>query len=332
MQLLYVENKNHNKIKLLIFNQFAKQMYKKKIKWIVVGGLNEFPSKLGRDMDIIIKDKKNIKVIQNTFISCLKKFNIKNIIFKNDFYGNLTIAFDKQFNYYELHICPNKIRSGFFSILPNWGALKKIGNYYIDPTCYAFKNYFSAKKKNIEIIDYDKIKRPYWFKLYFFYKHKNKNWNFFTFLIVSIFYIASNPITSFINLFQWVYVRILRMQYNHAQLYFIKNNKVKTQVLLYVKKYFTKSYFTGIKCIDESFFLKNIYFRFYTNKNKFMTLKFIFNFFLFFISLGKRFTHEKMSFCYTLDKVNRFKTCNFEKTGKNNVLADIMKGIKQIDN
>ena len=52
------------------------------------------------------------------------------------------------------------------------------------------------------------------------------------------------------------------------------NKKIKDP-----KKYFTKSYFTGIKCIDESFFLKNIYFRFYTNKNKFMTLKFIFNFY-----------------------------------------------------
>ena len=90
------KNKNHDITKLLLFNQFAKQIYKKKIKWIVIGGLNDFPNKIGRDMDIIIKDKKKIKVMQNTFINCLKKFNIKNIIFKNDFYGNLTIAFDKQ--------------------------------------------------------------------------------------------------------------------------------------------------------------------------------------------------------------------------------------------
>jgi len=322
------KNKNHDKIKLLIFNKFAKQMYKKKIKWIVIGGLNEFPDKIGRDMDIIVKDRKKIKVIQNIFINCLKKFNIKNIIFKNDFYGNLIIAFDKYFNYYELHICHNKIRSGFFSIQPSWNALKKIDNYYIDPACYAFKNYFSAKKNSIELIDYKKIKKPYWLKLYLLYKFKNKNWNFLSFLIVSIFYIASNPITSFINLFQWIYGRILLMKYNHSQLYFLKNNKVKTHVLMYVKKNFTNSYFRGINCIDKSFFLKNIYFRFYTNNNKFMFFKFIFDFFLFFISLSKRFTYEKMSFCYTLDRTNKFKTCNIETTEKNRILAGIIKGIK----
>ena len=328
MSIKNINKKSHNTIKHLIFNHFAKQMYKKKIKWIVIGGLNEFPDKLGRDMDIIIKDRKKIKVIQNTFVNCLKKFNIKKIIFKNDFYGNLTIGFDKYLNYYELHICHNKIRSGFFSIQPNWRALKKIGNYFIDPACYAFKNYFSAKKNSIELIDYKKIKKPYWLKLYLIYKLKNKNWNFISFLIVSIFYIFSNPISSFINLFQWMYGRILLMKYNHSQLYFLKNNKVKKNVLIYVNKYLTKSYFRGIKCVDESFFLKNIYFKFYTKNNKFTFFKFIFDFFLFFISLSKKFTYEKMSFCYTLKKSNKFETCDIETTRKNLILVDIIRGIK----
>jgi len=323
--------KNHDKIKLLIFNEFAKKMQKKKIQWIVTGGLNNFPDKIGRDMDIIIKDNKKIKFIQNIFINCLKKFNIKNIIYKNDFYGNLIIGFDKYFNYYELHICPNKIRSGFFSIQPKWDNLKKIENYYIDPTCYAFKNYFSAKKNYIELINYKKINKPYWFKLYLFYKLKNKNWNFLKFLIISIFYIVTNPIKSFINIFQWIKGKILLMQYNHSKLYLLENNKVKTQVLFYVKKYFTKNYFRGIKSIDESFFLKYIYFRLYKN-NKFMFSKSIFNFFLFFISLNKNFIYEKMSFCYTLDKKNKIDVYRIKSTNKKQILLDIIEGIKQINN
>ena len=59
-----------------------------------------------------------------------------------------------------------------------------------------------------------------------------------------------------------------------------------------------------------------------------MFSKFIFDFFLFFISLSKKFTYEKMSFCYTLDKTNKFKTCNIETTEKNRILAGIIKGIK----
>ena len=45
--------------KLLLFNDFAKKMFKKKnIKWVVVGGLDNFPNKIGRDVDIILKEKK----------------------------------------------------------------------------------------------------------------------------------------------------------------------------------------------------------------------------------------------------------------------------------
>jgi len=330
MSIKDINKNNHNTIKHLIFDHFAKQMYKKKIKWIVIGGLNEFPDKLGRDMDIIIKDKKQKHIIQNIFVNCLKKFDIKNIIYKNDFYGNLLIAFDKYFNYYELHICHNKIRSGFFSVEPNWNSLKKIGNFYIDPSCYAFKNYFSAKTNVIKIINYDAINKPYWLKLYLLYKFKYKNWNFLTFLLVSIIYFTLNPILFFKNLFEWAYTRTLIMKYNHSQLYFLKNNKVKKNVLIYVNKYLTKSYFRGIKCVDESFFLKNIYFRFYANKNKFMPFKFILNFFLFFISLRKKFTYEKMCFCYTLNKPNKFKSCNIVKLNKNYILKSIISGIKNL--
>ena len=120
------------------------------------------------------------------------------------------------------------------------------------------------------------------------------------------------------------------MKYNHSQLYFLKNNKVKKNVLIYVNKYLTKSYFRGIKCVDESFFLKNIYFRFYANKNKFMPFKFILNFFLFFISLRKKFTYEKMCFCYTLNKPNKFKSCNIVKLNKNYILKSIISGIKNL--
>jgi len=308
-------------------------MHKKKIKWIAVGGLNEFPNKIGRDFDIIIKDKKYVKVVQNIFINSLKKFNIKNIILKNEkFYGDVVIAYDKHWNYYELHINHYKMRSGFFSILPNWyGALSKVGNFYINPTCYAFKNYFSAKRDKVALIDYRKIKKPYWLKLYLNYKIKNKNLNFVSFSIVSIIYIISNPITSFINQFQWINGKILIFKYNHAQIYFIKNKKVKTHVLKYVKKYFM-TYFRGIKCVDKNFFLRNMYFRSYKVNNKFLPFKFIFNFCFFFRSLSKKYSSEKLNFLYTLNKINNFKTCDIRTTNKNQILSDIVAGIKQIDN
>jgi len=327
--------KTFDKTKLLLFNQFAKQMLKKKkIKWIVVGGLDNFPNKIGRDLDIILKDKKYIKIVQNIFINCLKRLKIKNIILRNGkFYGDVLIAFDKHFNYYELDIKFYIMRSGIFSISPNWyGTLNKVGNFYIEPACFAFKNYFSARKINKIILnDYRKIKKPYWLKLYLDYKIKNKNLNFVSFSIVSIIYMITNPLTSFINLFKGINNKILTSKYNHAPIYFIKNKKEETYVLKYVKKYL-RIYFWGIKCIDKNFFLRNIYFRFYKVNNESWLSKFIFSFCFFFRSLSKKHKTEKFYFFYTLKKVKNFKTYDIGTTNKNQILSDIVGGIKQIDN
>ena len=90
----------YDKTKLLLFNQFAKQLLKKKkIKWIVVGGLDNFPNKIGRDLDIILKDRKYIKIVQNTFINCLKKFNIKNIILSMRYLIYSKIFYKRYINY-----------------------------------------------------------------------------------------------------------------------------------------------------------------------------------------------------------------------------------------
>ena len=45
-------------MKILVFNLFAKKMRQRNIEWVVIGGLNNYPE-IGRDLDIVIEDKKN---------------------------------------------------------------------------------------------------------------------------------------------------------------------------------------------------------------------------------------------------------------------------------
>lgn len=65
---------NNKKKKIKIFNQLSTLLNKKNIKWVVVGGLNNYPLELGRDLDIIVKKK-----IKNLFLKLLLKF-LKKII------------------------------------------------------------------------------------------------------------------------------------------------------------------------------------------------------------------------------------------------------------
>ena len=325
---------SHEKKKILLFNNFAKEMSKKKIKWIVIGGLDNFPNKLGRDIDIILQERKNIKIVQKIFINCLIKLKIKSIILKNKkFYGDVVCAFDKDFNYYELDIKHPILRSSFFSIEPNWKKpLLKIGNFYTDPSSFAFKSYFSARKTNKKVLNnFRNIKNPYWLKFYMDYKIRNKNLNFFSFSLISLFYIISNPTSSFINLFKGLYNKICTAKYEHAPMFFIKNKKIEKSVLKYVDEYLL-TFFRGAKCIDNSFFLRNIYFRFYIIDNKAFFPKFIFNLFFFIRSFNNKNKFEKFNFFYTLNKNNNIKTCNIYKKNKNFILSNIIEGIKKIEN
>jgi len=324
---------SYDKKKILLFNNFAKAMSKKKIKWIVIGGLDNFPNKLGRDLDIILQERKNIKIVQKIFINCLIKLKIKSIILKNKkFYGDVVCAFDKDFNYYELDIKHPILRSSFFSIAPNWKKpLLKIGNFYTDPSSYAFKNYFSTRKNKKKKLNHLKnIEKPYWLKLYVDYYIKNKNFNLLTFFFISVIYIFSNPVLLFVNLVKGLHTKIAYAKYEHAPIFFIKNKKIEKVVLKYVNQYLLV--FKGVKCIENNFYLRNAYSRFYKKNNENLPSKFIFNLFFFIRSFIDRNKFEKMNFLYTLNKKNNFKTCHIDKPSKKFILTSIIHCIKKIEN
>jgi len=285
---------SHNKIKLKLFKNFSKLMKEKKVSWIVIGGLNDFPNKIGRDLDIIIKDQNKIKLVKKIFLNCLKKIGIKKIISKTDYYGTLLIAFDGNFNYYELHICNNKIRSIFFSVKPNWKRLIRYEYYFVDPICYIFKNYFSANNYNIKFLNYKLFKKPLWLNVYLYYKFRGKIY-FLNFFAVSLIYILTNPFNFLINIIEFFKNKILQMKYKHANIFYIPDNFIRKKVFFLVRKFYIKKYFIDIKDLNDDFFIKYIYFK----KNK---KNIILNLLLFFKIFKKSFLNSQNSFLYTSTK------------------------------
>lgn len=305
--------------KINLFKKFSKLMAQKKIEWIVIGGLNNFPKQIGRDLDIILKDPKKINIVKKIYFRCLMDFKIKNIITKKDYYGNLLIAFDNKFNYYELHICHNSVRSGFFSIDPNWRSLDKKKNYFLDTNCYIFKNYFSANKKKINFLKNNKIKKPLWLSLFLYFKFKEKI-NVLTFLLVSIIFILTHPYKFLINSINWFKNRISQMTYKHSNVFYIPNKTVAKKVIFLVKKYFLNNYFRNIRLFENCFFIKYIHIRLY-KKN------FILDFLLFFKSLNRNFGNHQNSFCYTAQKPKKISYTIINNHNKKKIFNKILSGI-----
>ena len=242
-----------------IFSNFAKIMNNKKINWCVVGGLEDFPNSIGRDLDIIIEKEMKHTLVINIFLSILKKNKITNIIIKkNQFYGHVVIGYDSNFNYLELHINPNIIRSLFFSITTNWKhKFIKIDNYLIDPVSYAFKNYFVANKKNENFYNFYRNKKlPYWLITFYKYKIKNKDYkiNFFIFFYISILFMLKNPFYFVRNLSLFLVRRYQLIVYKHSHIFFLKNKTIKKHVLNFIEKNMI-NYFRDTMNVD----INNIY-------------------------------------------------------------------------
>ena len=321
------KNTKHNKLKILVFNLFAKKMRQRNIEWVVIGGLNNYPE-IGRDLDIVIEDKKKINKAIKIFKSCLKKYKIEKIIYKNDFYGNIILAFDNNFNYYEIHFCPNKTRAGFFSSKVYWNNLKSVGNFKIDPISYAFKNYFSARKPKVKLLNTFKIKNPIWLKIFLDFKKNKENINFIEYIIVSIVFIITNPFTTIINLFEWFFKRAKQMKYVHAKAYYLTKNNLEKQTIQNVNQYFLKNWFRGTKEIEKCSITEKLFLKIYGDKKKFIFSKFIFSIFFFFISLNKNFTKFQMSFLYTKKKHKEYNLFFIKSLNKKRNADEIVKGLK----
>ena len=322
------KNKTHNKIKNLVFNLFAKKMREKNIKWVVIGGLNNYPNEIGRDMDIVIENKNKVSQVIKIFKYCLKKYKIEKIVNKNDFYGNIILAYDNNFNYYEIHICPKKLRTGFFSSEVYWNNLKNVGLFKIDPITYSFKNYFSARKKKVKILKPFNINDPVWLKIFLSFKKNNKGINFIEFIFVSFVFIITNPFTTILNLFEWFAKRIQQMNYIHSKVYYLSNNDLKKQTTQNVNQYFLKNWFRDIENIEKCSFIKKLFLKIYGNKNKFIFSKFIFSIFFFFISLNKNFTKFQMSFLYTTKKDRKYDLVFIKNINKKKNANEIIEGLK----
>ena len=218
---------------------------KKNIKWVVVGGLNNYPLELGRDLDIIVK-KKDQKFISKAFIKILKKNNIHKFLrHDNRFYGSVIIAFDKFYNFYELHFYPQEVRSGFISLKCNFNdSIIYIENFRVNKKLYAFKNFISTYKTN-KIFNNSAIQSPFWLK--FFLKNRN-----FFYLYLNFFF--RHPIKFFLNIFRWLKNKYNLVNYSHSNLFFVNLNEEK-KIIRLVKKCFL-CYFKGIKKIDNDKFYK----------------------------------------------------------------------------
>jgi len=302
---------NNKKKKIKIFNQLSTLLNKKNIKWVVVGGLNNYPLELGRDLDIIVK-KKDQKFISKAFIKILKKNNIHKFLRHDDrFYGSVIIAFDKFYNFYELHFYPQEVRSGFISLKCNFNdSIIYIENFRVNKKLYAFKNFISTYKTN-KIFNNSTIQSPFWLK--FFLKNRN-----FFYLYLNFFF--RHPIKFFLNIFRWLKNKYNLVNYSHSNLFFVNLNEEK-KIIRLVKKCFL-GYFKGIKKIDNDKFYK-----FYLKLKRDHNTNFFTNFYLLvYYFIGNRFL-EKFYFIYTTNpnllKKNRIIALDSEKKAKLTIYNNI---------
>ena len=315
--------KNYQTIKKKIFREFSQALAKKKIDWIVIGGLNEYPNKVGRDLDIVLKQKNKKNIVLNIFEMILKKNNIKNIFKKkNQFYGSIIFAYDDDLNYYELHICHNKILYGFLSLDVNFKKnIKKLDHFYINTNAYIFKNLLQVNKKIKNVISKDDKKNlPVFINLFFFLKKKKLN-KILIYILVSFFVLLSNPLNFISNFNMWIKKKYKISSYKHSKIYQISKKNIEKKTIFLVKKNFT-DFYRGIICINKKdIFYKLIFLKLY-KKNIFL-----FNFLLFLRNLIYLDFKNSFKFIYFNQNISNKEIIKINNIKQKYIINKILKGI-----
>lgn len=201
------------KFRKKIYEQFAANANQENIQWIVLHGIEGYPKKVGRDLDITCKTHSEENLLINIFENCLQNAKeAKWIIKPSPIWGKRILGINSDLDVAELHII-RPLRSGIIEFVPDWNSINYIGTFPSSPFMKYAKtivmpalseNYWKEDKGGNKINDKDV---PLWLKK-FHKKHiNNSSITKHDALLMMAFFFISHPFASFKNIFKWAKIK-----------------------------------------------------------------------------------------------------------------------------
>lgn len=122
-----------------IYSNFAEKAKVERLKWVVLHGAEDYPKKIGRDLDILCGDKNEIANAAILFkLVAEENIDTKWIIFPNPFWGTRVLAVSSKYEVAELHIL-DKLNSGVISCSVDFDSVDNSKIFPVDNNAFEFK-------------------------------------------------------------------------------------------------------------------------------------------------------------------------------------------------
>jgi hypothetical protein len=102
-----------------VYADFARAANQSETRWIVLHGIEGYPEKVGRDLDIAFKTEADLKKLLTTFETCVRRHDVRWVVHTSPIWGRRMLGITRGYDVVELHTIP---RVYWFNVnmVPDW--------------------------------------------------------------------------------------------------------------------------------------------------------------------------------------------------------------------
>jgi hypothetical protein len=102
-----------------VYVDFARDANQSQTRWIVLHGMEGYPEKVGRDLDIAFKTEADLRQLLTTFETCVRRHGVRWVVHPSPIWGRRVLGITSEYDVVELHTIP---RVYWFNVnmVPDW--------------------------------------------------------------------------------------------------------------------------------------------------------------------------------------------------------------------
>jgi hypothetical protein len=234
---------------------FAQAANSAGIAWVVLSGIEGYPSGIGRDLDVACKGAREARRLSVLFVDCLHRKGFRWVVYPSPIWGRRILGITGDYAAVELHIV-DPVRIGSISLEPSWSALDFEGGLFpTDPLLRFFKRCLMPaltgneawRRKCAET----RIPRqlPWWLRSTAEKLRAGQALTRFESIRLSARYFIATPIAALRNLAHWRIRRGIRRGYPAAPVYALEG-VIRREDFITLAERTLLEVFTGVVCVD----------------------------------------------------------------------------------
>ncbi len=122
-----------------IYNAVARKANNARVRWVVLHGIEDYPVKIGRDLDVMCRSPADAARLLEIFSACLRREGFRWIAYPSPVWGRRIIGITDEYHVVELHTI-ERLRIANVDFKPDWETVEYVeGTFPIERSMAFYK-------------------------------------------------------------------------------------------------------------------------------------------------------------------------------------------------